>query len=221
MTPPSESTSDVSPRTELAGRRVAVIGMGCTGLATAEFMRDRGARVLLVDTRPAAELGPRLAAAERLGVELRVGCRRLPSADRFDLAVMSPGLSLEDEVIAEAARAGLPVVSEIEVASWFCSRPIVAVCGTNGKGTACTLLGDMLRLGGKRVVVAGNIGAPLIGELGRIQESDVVVAEVSSFQLEGIERFRPHIAVLLNITPDHLERHHTFAAYVAAKSRLF
>ena len=203
----------------LASARVLVVGMGKTGLATARFLASRRADVLLADTRGQAELGEKWAAAQRIGVATRAGLSDARSLGAFDLAVISPGLRLDAPPVA-GVRAD-EVVSEIELASWFCPVPMVAVAGTNGKGTTSTLLGAMLRQAGRRIVVAGNIGSPLVENLEPIRTSDLVVVEVSSFQLEGTKRFRPRIALLLNITPDHLDYHPSLESYVAAKARLF
>ena len=206
-------------RPRLAGARALVVGMGRTGLAAARFLVSRGADVLLADTRDAAELGDKWTEAQRLGVPTRCGLGDARSVGAFDLAVISPGLPLSSPAVA-----GLQapeIVSEIELASWFCTAPIIAVAGTNGKGTTSTLLGDMLTQAGRRTVVAGNIGSPLIENIERIRQSSYAVVEVSSFQLEGIKRFRPWVAVLLNITPDHLDYHRSLENYVAAKARLF
>jgi len=214
LTPPARPSPP-----ELRGLRVVVFGMGLSGLATARFLKSRGARVLLTDTRSADQLGQRLASARSLGVTVHPG---LPDNDvlaGFDLGVISPGLALGSQPFAQLC--ALRIVGEVELAFWFCTVPIIAVCGTNGKGTTAALLGDMLSNAGLKAVVAGNIGRPLIGELEQINRSDLCVAEISSFQLETIESFHPRVVVLLNITPDHLDYHPDFDSYVAAKSLAF
>ncbi len=213
---PERAAAD-EPR--LADMRALVIGMGKTGIASARFLAGRGADVLLTDTRDEAELGEKWEAAQRLGVATQAGLTDAASLGRFDLAVVSPGLPLDTPAVGSVRTEEL--VSEIELASWFCTAPVIAVAGTNGKGTTSTLLGEMLTRSGRQVVVAGNIGSPLVDNVESIRQSDFAVVEVSSFQLEAIRRFRPKVAVLLNITPDHLEHHGSLENYVSAKGRLF
>ncbi len=209
------------PAPDLRDLPVIVFGMGESGVAAARFLRDRGARVVISDSRAAEALGSRLDRAQALGIEVRLGLPTVEQAAGFDLAVISPGLRLLEEPFAKYQRAGLHIVGEVELASWFCERPVIAVCGTKGKTTTATLVGAMLQAAGLSAVVGGNIGRPLVAELDAINQADVCVAEISSFQLQSIEQFRASIAVLLNITSDHLDYHATFAEYVAAKQRVF
>ncbi|MEI6501122.1 MAG: UDP-N-acetylmuramoyl-L-alanine--D-glutamate ligase [Armatimonadota bacterium] len=207
------------PGMALQDRRVAFFGMGKSGLAGAEFLQAHGAQVLVVDERPKAELEEALARLEALGVRARAGLKTYEQLDDPDLIVISPGVPVDHKLLAQARRDGVPVIGEVELAFRFCAAPIVAVAGTNGKGSSTTMLGNMLSAAGLRCVVAGNIGTPLVS----VVEGDwqVVVAEISSFQLETIVDFHPWAAILLNVTPDHLVRHGTFTEYVAAKQRLF
>jgi len=207
------------PGMALQDRRVAFFGMGKSGLAGAEFLQAHGADVLVVDERPAAELEQALAHLGALGVRARPDLQTYEQLDDPDLIVISPGVPVDHPFLEQARRDGVPVIGEIELAYRFCAAPIIAVAGTNGKGTTTTLLGNMLSAAGLRCVVAGNIGTPLVSVVEG--EWDVVVAEVSSFQLETIVDFHPWAAILLNITPDHLVRHGTFEEYVAVKQRLF
>ena len=206
---------------DLRGLPVIVFGMGASGLAAARVLCHRGAAVTICDTRSADALGPRLDQARALGAEVRLGLPGPGEAGRYELGVISPGLRIMDEPFAQLRTAGLRIIGEVELAYWFCERPIIAVAGTKGKTTTATLAGDMLRASGLNAVVAGNIGQPLADELEAINRADVCVAEVSSFQLQTIEHFRPRVAVLLNITPDHLDYHADLAEYLAAKRRLF
>jgi UDP-N-acetylmuramoylalanine--D-glutamate ligase len=209
----------VRPWSELSGKRVLVIGMGRTGLASARVLTEEGARVTLADTRPAEQIGERLAEAEGLGVPLVLGLADdIPYAD---FAVVSPGLAADLLPLVALRQRGTPVISEIELAFSLARAPIVAVTGTNGKGTTVTLLGEMLRAAGREAVVAGNIGVPLVGEVRKVGPEGVIVAEVSTFQLEWIVDFRPRVGVLLNILVDHLDRHGTVAEYAGLKARLF
>ena len=203
----------------LAGRRVVFFGMGKSGLAGAEFLHTHGAETLVIDERPAEELDEALTQLAALGVEARAGVRQYAELDSPDLLVVSPGVPLDHPFLEQARMQGVEIIGEVELAYRFCAAPMVAVAGTNGKGSTTTMLGAMLSAAGLRTVVAGNIGVPLVS----VVEGDwqVVVAEVSSFQLETIADFHPWAAILLNITPDHLVRHGTFEKYVEAKQRLF
>jgi UDP-N-acetylmuramoylalanine--D-glutamate ligase len=197
---------------------VLVIGAGRTGLAVARVLAGRGARVRLADRR--AQVGAALEPSMRgADVEVRLGDDGLALLDGVDLVVPSPGVPATAPPLAEATARRLPVMSEIELAARLLGCPIVAVTGTNGKSTTTTMIGDMLTAAGARAFVGGNLGTPLIEAVHGTW--DVAVAEVSTFQLEWVERFRPRIGVLLNVTPDHLDRHGTMQAYAEAKARLF
>ncbi len=193
---------------ELDGKRVLVIGLGLSGRSAAAFCAARGARVLAVDER--ADLEPPALPA---GVELRLG-GAIPDPADFDLVVPSPG------VPPERYRAGARRVwGDVELAARCLAVPLVAVTGTNGKSTTVRLVEAMLRAAGLRARAAGNVGEPALDLVG--QPLDVAVLEVSSFQLETVESFRPHVAVLLNVTEDHLDRHGSLEAYAAIKARIF
>ncbi len=204
---------------ELAGRRVVFFGMGRSGLAGGEFLARHGADVLVVDERPAGGLAEALTRLDELGVPARAGITGYRDLQDPDLIVVSPGVPIDHPLLQQARVQEVEIIGEIELAYRFCAAPIVAVAGTNGKGTTTTMVGDMLSAAGLRCVVAGNIGTPLVSVVE--QDWQVVVAEVSSFQLETIVDFHPWAAILLNITPDHIVRHGTFEQYVAAKLRLF
>ncbi|MGE5531581.1 MAG: UDP-N-acetylmuramoyl-L-alanine--D-glutamate ligase, partial [Bacteroidota bacterium] len=207
------------PGMELAGRRAVFFGMGKSGLAGGEFLARHGADVLVVDERPAEELGEALTRLDELCVPARAGITGYRDLQAPDLIVVSPGVPVDHSLLQQARVQGVEVIGEIELAYRFCAAPIIAVAGTNGKGTTTTMLGAMLSAAGLRCVVAGNIGTPLVSVVE--QDWQVVVAEISSFQLETVVDFRPWAAILLNITPDHLVRHGTFEEYVSAKLRLF
>ena len=206
-------------------KTVAVIGMARTGLAVAEVMTDLGARVVLYDKKPEGELTDALAAAVKLGVETRTGTDH-PDLSNVDLVVPSPGVPAHLPVFAEAERRGIQTISEIELAHTLSKAPIIAVTGTSGKTTTAVLIGRILTADGRDTYIAGNVVAgdirlPLISAAHRAGESSVIVAEISTFQLEWIRCFRPKIAVLLNVTSDHLDRHATIEEYGALKSRIF
>jgi UDP-N-acetylmuramoylalanine--D-glutamate ligase len=196
---------------------VLVVGAGRTGVAVGRALATRGARVRVADRQSAEANGTEDWAS--LGIEMRRGESGADLLDGVDLVVPSPGVAATAPPLGDAVARGIRVVSEIEIAARLLACPIVAVTGTNGKSTTTTLIGDMLTAAGRRVFVGGNLGTPLIEAVGGTW--DIAVAEVSSFQLEWVDGFRPTIGVLLNVTPDHLDRHGSMAAYAAAKARLF
>ncbi|HWP67124.1 MAG TPA: UDP-N-acetylmuramoyl-L-alanine--D-glutamate ligase [Candidatus Limnocylindria bacterium] len=199
-------------------RRALVVGFQRTGQAVARVLRARGTAVRVLDARPASDLGVR--AADWEGVELRLGDAAGAGAlDGVDLVVPSPGVPRRHALLAEAETRGIPIASEIELAARLGTARLVAITGTNGKSTTTTLVGRALELAGVRTFTGGNLGRPLIEAVG--SDAAVWVAEVSSFQLEWVERFRPAVGCLLNVTPDHLDRHADFAEYRDAKARLF
>ena len=205
---------------KLEGKRVLVVGLARTGIGVVRFLVEQGARVVGTDIRAAHELEEYRSSIRDLDVRTELGEHRIDTFLSTDLIVVSPGVPLGIEPIAAAREKGIEVISEIELACRFIGDPIIGVTGTNGKTTTTMLLGHMLRRSGKRVFVGGNVGNPLIDCAGR-GKWDYVVAEISSFQLEGIDQFRPHIALMLNITEDHLDRYPHYDEYVRAKFRLF
>jgi len=205
----------------LRNRKIVVVGLGRTGLAAARFLHQKGARVLVADTADETQLGDSVGILREMGVALELGPHRITSFQNADLIVVSPGVSHTIEPIAHARSRGIPLMSEVELASRFIKEPIVAVTGTNGKTTTTELLGQMLKNSGISVFVGGNIGNPLIEYVSSGQKMQIVVAEISSFQLDTIERFRPKVSVLLNISADHLDRYPDFEAYADSKIRFF
>jgi len=202
------------------GRRVTVVGAARSGIAAAELLARRGATVTLSDARPsiAEEAGQRLAAA---GVSLELGGHVAGTFDGADLIVMSPGVPPELPVVARARAAGIATIGEVELAFRWLKGRVIAVTGTKGKSTTTALIGRMLDRAGFVVTVGGNIGAPVSAQVEASTAETLHVIEVSSFQLEQIERFRPWVAVMLNFSPDHLDRHRTVEAYASAKARVF
>ncbi len=182
---------------------------------------SQSAQVVGADSKPAAELADSCHEVSSLGAETVTEFEALEQLSGPDLVVVSPGVPYDYPALAQARAAGVEVIGELELAYRFCPVPIIAISGTNGKGTTTTMTGLMLEAAGVTNVVAGNIGVPVISQIERARRADVVVAEVSSFQLETVVHFRPWIAVLLNITPDHLDRHADIEEYAAAKLRLF
>lgn len=207
---------------ELSGKRVLVVGVERTGLGTALFCRARGARVTASELRPESAVAAAARSLREAGAAVECGGHRRETFLAQDLIVPSPGVPAELEPLEEARARGIPVWSEIELASRFLRGRLLAVTGSNGKTTTTLLAGHILREAGRRVLVGGNVGTPLISLVEASAEDTLTVAEVSSFQLEGIaEGFRPDFAALLNVTPDHLDRHPTLEAYARAKARIF
>ncbi|WP_089408628.1 UDP-N-acetylmuramoyl-L-alanine--D-glutamate ligase [Granulicella rosea] len=205
---------------ELKNKRVLVVGLGKSGLAAAMFLRDRGARVTVSDTRSAQALAKDIPALLEAGIMVESGGHGLLTFRRQDLIVVSPGVPLTTPEVAQAIRNGLPVIGELELASRFLEGKTVAITGSNGKTTTTTLTGKIFADAGRQTLVGGNIGLPVIELIAESTPESWDVLEVSSFQLETIAEFKPHIAAVLNLTPDHLDRHGSFAQYAAAKARI-
>jgi UDP-N-acetylmuramoylalanine--D-glutamate ligase len=198
---------------DLNEKKVAVIGVGKTGLATARFLAGRGARIAVTDVKPVSAWGESKAALENLQTEITVAPYGPEILTDVDLVVPSPGIYPVNPILVEAVRRGIPILSELELAWRFLTTPLVAITGTNGKTTVTSLTGEIIRTAGKKVFVGGNIGAPLIGYVDGPQEAEWAIVEVSSFQLQWAETFHPRIAVLLNVTTDHIDYHGSFTAY--------
>ena len=200
------------------GTRVTVVGAARSGIAAAELLVRRGAVVTLTDMREQIEEADQLRAA---GVALELGGHQPATFADADLIVLSPGVPSRQPLIESARRAGVPVIGELELAARWVRGRIVAITGTKGKSTTTTLTCRMLEAGGHRVLVGGNIGLALSAQVDQSTTDTIHVVEASSFQLESIELFRPWIAVLLNFSPDHLDRHATLEEYADAKARIF
>jgi UDP-N-acetylmuramoylalanine--D-glutamate ligase len=208
---------------ELRGKKVLVVGLGKSGLAAALFLRRQGALVTVSDVRTAESLGRDIPALLDAGITVEAGGHGHSTFWRQDLIVVSPGVPLATPELAEVRPFRIPVIGELELAARFLHAQVLAITGSNGKTTTTTLCGEVLRAGGLPAMVGGNIGVPVI-ELAERPENRPdawAVLEVSSFQLETTVEFRPRIALILNITPDHLDRHGTFENYAAAKERIF
>ncbi len=206
---------------DLKGKKILVAGLGITGVSVTRFLVGRGAQVTVTDTAPEEALYDRVLQVRDLGVNLMLGGRQDKAFEAAELIVLSPGVPHTLEPVRRAAERGVPVIGEIELAFRFIRAPIVAVTGTNGKTTTTTLLGEMLKESGFSVFVGGNIGTPLMDCIESKKSLDFVVAEVSSFQLDTIDRFKPKVGLLLNITDDHLDRYSDFNGYARSKARLF
>ncbi|MGC2527433.1 MAG: UDP-N-acetylmuramoyl-L-alanine--D-glutamate ligase [Candidatus Acidiferrum sp.] len=206
---------------ELRGKRVLAVGLARTGVATAFFCAARGAQVTATDSRSESEIGEAVAELKTAGVTLELGGHREKTFLEQDLIVPSPGVPA-DETHLQAARAkGITIWSEIELAYRFIKGRLIGITGSNGKTTTTSLVEHILKTAGMQTILAGNIGTPLIACVDGMKDDTWTVVELSSFQLELINTFRPNIGVFLNLTPDHLDRHHTFEAYGSAKARIF
>lgn len=206
---------------DLKGKRVLVVGLGKSGLAAALFLRRRGARVTVSDVRSAEALANDIPALLEEGIMVESGGHGLLTFRRQDLIVVSPGVPLDTPELQQVKAFGLPIIGELELAARFLKGQVVAITGSNGKTTTTSLLGAIFEEAGFPTAVGGNIGVPVIALIDQSTDATWSVLEVSSFQLESTEEFHPKIAVILNITPDHLDRHGTFENYARAKERIF
>jgi UDP-N-acetylmuramoylalanine--D-glutamate ligase len=206
---------------ELKGKKVLVVGLGKSGLAAALFLRRHGAQVTVSDVRSAEALAKDIPALLEEGIMVEAGGHGLLTFRRQDLIVVSPGVPLDTPELVQARNFGRPIIGELELAARFLKGKILAVTGSNGKTTTTSLLGEILEAAGFNTLVGGNIGVPVVALIDESTPETWSVLEVSSFQLESTEEFHPQIAVILNITPDHLDRHGTFENYARAKERIF
>lgn len=204
---------------ELKGKTVMVLGLARTGTETARFLVRHGAKVQVSDCKNEEELRGEVEALRGLPIRFLLGGEETAWLKEVDLFVASPGVPSGNPLLQEAGKRGIEILSEIELASRFLDVPLIGVTGTNGKSTTTTLIGEILKTQGWNTFVGGNIGSPLIGFVSGHWDWGVV--EASSFQLEWVERFRPKIAVMLNVTEDHLDRYPDLASYCAAKERIF
>ena len=209
------------PGIDLAGKRVLVVGLARTGVVTALFSAGYGATVTATDERPETDLQETAAKLRAAGVTLEFGGHRAESFLEQDLIVVSPGVPAKLPELELARARGTPVWSEIELAWRFLRGKLIAITGSNGKTTTTSLVAHILQTAGIPTLIGGNIGTPLLALVENSMDTTVTVAEISSFQLETIEKFRPEIGVLLNLTPDHLDRHASFDEYALAKMRMF
>jgi len=201
--------------------RVLAIGLARTGVATALFCAKRNAIVTATDTRPESELGDAPAKLQEAGVKLELGGHNEKTYLAQDLIIPSPGVPADDPLLVKARSKGITIWSEIELAYRFLEGELIGITGSNGKTTTTTLVHHILQAAGQKAILAGNVGTPLIACVDQMTPETVSVVELSSFQLELTDKFRPNIALCLNLTPDHLDRHKTMEAYTAAKARIF
>ena len=206
---------------ELRGKRVLVVGLARTGVDTALFCAARGAAVAATDSRTETEIGAEIAKLREAGVTLELGGHQEKTFLAQDLIIPSPGVPADAPLLQVAREKGITIWSEIELAYRFLKGRLIGITGSNGKTTTTSLVDHILNNAGFSTILAGNIGTPLIGRVDASRDDTVTVVELSSFQLELIETFRPNIGIFLNLTPDHLDRHRTMEAYGAAKARIF
>ena len=206
---------------ELKGKKVLVVGLGKSGLAAALFLRHRGAQVTVSDVRSAEALAKDIPALLEEGIMVETGGHGMFTFRRQDLIVVSPGVPLDTPELVQVKSFGMPVIGELELAARFLKGRMLAITGSNGKTTTTALVGEILKEAGLPTLVGGNIGVPLVGLIDESTDDTWSVIEVSSFQLESTVEFHPSIAVILNITPDHLDRHGSFENYAQAKERIF
>jgi UDP-N-acetylmuramoylalanine--D-glutamate ligase len=206
---------------DLQNKRVLVVGLGKSGVASALFLKTHGARVTVSDTKPPDQLKEEIPILLDHGIAVETGGHGERTFQGQDLIVVSPGVPVDAPPLVQARALGEKVIGEIELAAQAFPGSIIGITGSNGKTTTTTLAGEIVTGAGLPTVVGGNIGTPAISLVEGTTRDTVAVLEISSFQLETIQTLRCHIAVVLNVTPDHLDRHHTFAAYTDAKARIF
>jgi len=207
---------------DLRGKRVTVVGLGRSGLAASNLLAEKGAKVSITECLDSQKIRENARSLNKKGIiDIEIGRHTEDLIKGRDLVVISPGVSGHSLPVLRAKKKGIPVVGEIELAFASCPAPIIAITGTNGKTTVSTLVGRIFRRARRRCVVCGNIGNPFSGEVLGISNEDVVILEVSSFQLESIDKFKPKVAVILNLSADHLDRYADFDEYFTAKCRIF
>lgn len=206
---------------ELINKHIVVVGLGITGEAVARFLARRGAVVTVTDTASGNQVEKTAAKLNAMGVKTKLGGHYPELFRGPDMIIVSPGVPHTLKHLEQARKSGIPVIGEIELACRFIPEPIIAITGTNGKTTTTTLVSEMLECSGIKTFVGGNIGNPLIDYVDTNQKAEWLVVELSSFQLDTIKKFRPQVAVLLNITDDHMDRYPDFDAYTDSKTRIF
>jgi len=206
---------------DLKDKNILIVGAALSGIAAAKVLHKHGARVILNDLKGESNFKDTLEELDDINIEYAFGIEPDALLDRCDMIIVSPGVPLDKPFVKKAQSLGIEVIGELELAYRLAKAPIVAITGTNGKTTTTALTGYIFTLAGINTFVCGNIGVPMISSIEQYGPNDVVVAEVSSFQLESIKHFKPKVAAILNITEDHLNRHGSFENYVAAKSRVF
>ncbi|MFH2054690.1 MAG: UDP-N-acetylmuramoyl-L-alanine--D-glutamate ligase [bacterium] len=201
-------------------RRVAILGMARSGMAAARLLRHYGASVFVSELKSQAAVSAQVESLQKAGIECETGGHTFRALEDVDFVVLSPGIAPTIPIVKEVRRRQLPLFSEIEVTSWLCPATIVAITGSNGKSTTTALMAHILNEAGHKAVATGNIGSPFADDVLTLGEQDYAVVEVSSFQLELIDTFKPQAATILNITPDHLDRYGDYTTYIQSKYRI-
>lgn len=203
------------------GKKALIIGLAVSGIPTVQVLNNLGAKIKVNDKKSAEQLEDAVEQLKDIEVEMVLGDHPTQLADWPDFAVISPGVPMDIPLVQELKKKGKEVLSEIELAYRFSKAPIVAITGTNGKTTTTALTGEIFKRSGRKTFIVGNIGKPIISVALTADAEDILVAEISSFQLEGVKDFKPVASAILNLTPDHLDRHKTFENYINAKARIF
>jgi UDP-N-acetylmuramoylalanine--D-glutamate ligase len=205
----------------VTGKKVGIFGMARSGLACATLLKKLGAQVFVTDMKPSDLLTSGVAQLMELNIDFETGGHTSKSITDKDYVIISPGVPLNIPILKEAQNRGIPIFSEIEVAFWLTDAKIVGITGSNGKTTTTTLVGEVLKEDKKESQIGGNIGIPFSSLVGKVSKEGIIVLELSSFQLERIEEFKPYVSVVLNITSDHLDRYPDLKSYIDAKLRIF
>lgn len=206
---------------ELFGKKVLVIGMAKSGISAALFCKEQGANVTIYDGKSEKELGSTIDDLSAKRINTICGVKKIPYLESYELMVLSPGVPTDLDFIIEARGLGMEVIGEVELAYAFCQSKLLGITGTNGKTTTTSLVGDIIKRYHGDNLIVGNIGIPFTSEVNKTKEGNLVVAELSSFQLESIKDLHCQVSAILNITPDHINRHKTFENYVEAKGNIF
>jgi UDP-N-acetylmuramoylalanine--D-glutamate ligase len=206
---------------DIKDKKIVIVGLSVSGYAAACLAAAKKAKVFVTESADNKLLRQKAKALRQKGVETELGRHSVEWIKQADFIVTSPGVKPDALPIKIANKYKIPIYSEIEFAGWFCKKPVIAITGSNGKTTVTTLIGKILKKAGKKTVVCGNIGNPFAGEYKKFKTADIFVIEVSSFQLEHIRSFKPHISIILNITQNHFDHHKDFKEYAAAKARIF
>ncbi|MEK7846974.1 MAG: UDP-N-acetylmuramoyl-L-alanine--D-glutamate ligase [Nitrospinota bacterium] len=205
---------------DLKNKKALVVGLARSGISAANLLCRLGARVTITDEKRESELSENIRKLTK-GISLKLGGHNGVDIAKVDLVVISPGVLWDSPFLNRIRENGIRIISEVELAFKYIKAPLIAVTGTNGKTTTTTLIGEMLKKDDRNVFVGGNIGNPMCEEVLNGSSSELILSEISTFQMEGIETFKPHISVILNITPDHMDRHKSMAEYIALKKRVF
>ncbi|MEE8136568.1 MAG: Mur ligase family protein, partial [Thermodesulfobacteriota bacterium] len=206
---------------ELQNRKILVVGLGKSGMDSVNFLLDKGAQVRVSDSSPIEKIGGNIELLESKGVKVEAGTHTGETFLWAETIVLSPGVPFKVPQVQMAMAQGIEVISELELAWRFIKTPIIAITGSNGKTTTSTLIARILERNGQKVFLGANIGTPLIRIAEDSDKFDVLVLELSSFQLQGIQSFRPDVAIILNISPNHLDHHESFDEYVESKMKIY